>query len=156
MSNVRRWQGAHRERNLTGGWIAAEIYSGEQVRHAGAEEQTPPLPATAFIAAIRLPFLPLCWQWISSLAGEVLAPTRCCLNSTLEKVSSNSLKKPIEHLKLKRGVPLSLQTSLIVDYHSSLPSRPSVVPKEGLAQLQENSGGRPECGVLSRKEVNLF
>jgi len=67
----------------------------------------------------------------SSRRGEVPAPTSCCLISALEKVSSNSLKKPAEYLKVKRAGPLSLPDSLSVAYNSSLASRPCAPPKQG-------------------------
>lgn len=157
MSNVRRWQGAHRERNLTGGQIAAETLGwGGPARQSGGADSTLVCYCLHYRNTSSFFTLALAANLQSSRRREVLAPTSCCLNSTLKKVGSNSLRKPIEHLKVKRGVPLSLQTSLIVDRHSPLASRPSAVPKEGQAQLQGNSGNRPECGVLFRKEVNFF
>lgn len=97
-----------------------------QARRSSIPEQTPHLSAAASITAKCLPFSSMpAASFQSSRSGEVPAPTSWCLISALKKVSSNSLKKPVEHLKVKRGWPLSLPNSLIVDYHSSLASRTS-------------------------------
>lgn len=136
MSNVRRWQGAHWERNLTGGQITAETL-GQGGLACQSREADSTLVCYCFHYSKMSSFssLVLAARFQSSGRGEVPAPTSCCLISALEKVSSNSLKKPVEHLKVRREGPLSFPNNLIADYHSSLASRPSAVPKQGQAQL---------------------
>lgn len=136
MSNVRRWQDAHRERNLTGGQIAAETLGQGGLACCSRGADSTLVCYCLHYSKIPSFFSPvLAVSFQSSRRGEVPAPTSCCLISALKKVSSNCLKKPVEHLKVKRRGPLSLPNSITVDYHSSLASRPTAVPKQGQAQL---------------------